>query len=85
MVRRYNRSVPDGDIKPITVADLELADEATLAFVRAMTPGERLRATLDLHETARQLARAGVRLRHPEYSEQQVYAEAARIMLHDAG
>ena len=59
---------------------IEVIDEATAAAIRAMTPSERLAITGRAHRTARRLVAAGVRNRHPDWTEEQVNREVARRM-----
>ena len=48
------------------------AYEFQLRRLRAMSPGRKIELTAELCEVARELSRAGIRMRHPEYSEQEV-------------
>ncbi len=60
-----------------------LTDEQTspeqLAILRAMTGGQRLQLAEQLYWSARKLTAAGVRQRHPDWSEEQVKAEVRAI------
>jgi hypothetical protein len=47
---------------------------------RRMGPSGRFRAAAELTNFVREAARAGIRMRHPEYSEDQVTRELARIV-----
>ena len=48
-----------------------------LAMYRAMSPSARVQIAVDLSDAVRETARAGIRRRHPEYSE----AEVARAFI----
>jgi hypothetical protein len=47
-----------------------------------MTPERRLKLAEQLYWTARKLKAAGVRMHHPDWTEEQVAAEVRRIFLH---
>lgn len=47
---------------------------------RRMGPSGRFRAAAELTNFVREFARAGIRKRHPEYSEEQVTRELARLV-----
>ena len=49
--------------------------------LRAMTPGERLAIAADMSHGIRLIAEAGIRDRHPTYSDAQVADALARILL----
>ena len=49
------------------------SDRLVFDRLRAMTPAERFAAFLDLQATAAALAEAGIRLRHPQASEREVF------------
>lgn len=49
---------------------------------RAMSPEAKLRAASDLYWAARRLKEAAVRQRHPEWTDDEVRREVARIFLH---
>jgi hypothetical protein len=57
------------------------AMEAWLEILRGKTVGERLEMTLRMSEFAFRLAEAGVRARHPEASEREVFLRAAALRL----
>jgi hypothetical protein len=56
------------------------AREVQLAIYRQMLPGRRLALALELSEETRAVTIAGIRARHPEWSDSQV-AEACRVRL----
>ena len=60
------------------------AHVAQMAVYRRMTGGQRMALALELSETVRTIARAGIRARHPEYSEQDVRDAFHRMTLGDA-
>jgi hypothetical protein len=43
-----------------------------VAIHRRLTPAERLRQAMDMSDAVRHFAVAGLRLRHPEYSETEI-------------
>jgi hypothetical protein len=51
-----------------------------IARIREMTLGERLGRGLKFLSNAREFIAAGVRMRHPDWSEAQALAEARRLM-----
>ena len=57
----------------------EQASPEQLAILRAMTGGQRLQLAEQLYWSARKLTAAGVRQRHPDWSEERVIAEVRAI------
>jgi hypothetical protein len=57
------------------------AHAAQLAVLRRIGTTGRAGMLLEMNETARQLARAGARLRHPEYSAAQLEEEIKKAFL----
>lgn len=47
---------------------------------RRMTPSERLQIAIDMSEFARDLTRAGLRSRYPDYTDAQIEAELLKRM-----
>jgi len=47
---------------------------------RAMPPARKLRAVFEMFEFALQLARSGARMRHPDWTDEQVEVEARRLV-----
>ena len=47
---------------------------------RRMTPEQRIKLALDMSESIRNVARAGLRYRHPELSEEELSRELMRLM-----
>jgi hypothetical protein len=57
------------------------AENIQLEIFRRMGPERRLRAALDLTQTSRRLLAAGVRSRHPDYTENQVKLATIKLTL----
>jgi len=57
-------------------------DEEQMRILKAMTPAQRYQIMVDLYNTARELKTAGVRMLHPEWTDEEVEAEVRRIFLH---
>jgi hypothetical protein len=77
----------DGETRPPTWAlpldtTLEAARVDT-AVLRRMGEARRAAMTVELCETGRNLARQGIRQRHPEYSERELRLAFCRMMLGD--
>ena len=47
-----------------------------------MTPEQKLEASFNLYWTARELKAAGLRMLHPDWTEEQVQEEVRRIFFH---
>ncbi|MEW5851753.1 MAG: hypothetical protein AB2A00_23390 [Myxococcota bacterium] len=47
-----------------------------------LTPAQKLRAVLQLRESAMELKAAWFRLQHPEWSEEQVRHEVRKVFMH---
>jgi hypothetical protein len=56
----------------VVPADTTPEAAVLLEIYRRMPPWRRLRAALEMGDLVRRLSEAGVRSRHPEYSEEQV-------------
>ena len=52
-------------------------------ILRKLGPEARLKMALEMSDTLRSIVESGVRLRHPDYNEQQVRGEVARLMIGD--
>lgn len=52
---------------------------------RRMAPGERLAVAAEMSDEIRAVTEAGIRARHPDYSDDQVRAELIGILLGPAG
>jgi hypothetical protein len=59
----------------------ERAFEQQLEMFRSMTPGERLAIGAAMSDEIRRLAEAGIRDRHPSYSDTQIGNALAHILL----
>jgi len=60
------------------------AAAAQLAVYRRMTPAQRGEIALEMSEAARELAKTGIRMRHPDYSETEVRYALFRLLYGDA-
>lgn len=49
-------------------------------ILRRMTPEQRIKVALDMSESMRNVARAGLRHRHPDLSEEELSRELMRLM-----
>ncbi|HJS08454.1 MAG TPA: hypothetical protein VJ809_12370 [Pirellulales bacterium] len=54
-----------------------------LECYRQMSPEQRLEQALQWSEEVRELGRAGIRLRHPDYSEREIQLASIRLRLGD--
>jgi hypothetical protein len=63
---------------------IEVIDRAYAALLAAKTPAERLAMVFEAHRTARILAEAGARHLHPEWTDEQIRAEAVRRIMYGA-
>ena len=54
-----------------------------LDWLRKLPPGRRVELMLEMSEDGRELLRAGIRQRHPEYTSEQVEHAMLRIWLGD--
>ncbi len=52
-----------------------------IEIYRKMSPARRLQVAMELTQLSRKLMAAGVRLRHPEYNEEQVRLAAIRLTI----
>lgn len=50
---------------------------------RAMTCDQRVAMAVEMSETVRQVARDGIRMRHPNYTDQEVRLTGIRLLLGD--
>lgn len=65
----------------MTISDTSAEAQALqLAIHRRLGPDGRLRVALSLSQITRQLFEAGIRQRHPDYSEVQVKQEVIRAL-----
>ncbi len=56
------------------------AQTVQIRIYRAMDPTRKLRAVFEMFEFALQLARSGTRMRHPNWTDEQVEVEARRLV-----
>jgi hypothetical protein len=63
--------VPDEDYSP-----------EHLEILRRMTPEEKIEASFKLYWEAREFKAAGLRMLHPDWTEEQVQEEVRRIFFH---
>ncbi|HUG12064.1 MAG TPA: hypothetical protein VMM36_13680 [Opitutaceae bacterium] len=61
---------------------VRIANQRQIAIIRAMTPQERLRQSIRMSGTMRELLAAGFRDRHPAWSAKQVAGAVADRILH---
>ncbi|HWO22001.1 MAG TPA: hypothetical protein VNO30_24735 [Kofleriaceae bacterium] len=59
------------------------AHEAQLRCYRRMSGAEKVALAAQLSEDVRAVARAGIRTRHPEYSDREVWYALQRLLLGD--
>ncbi len=59
-------------------------DAVQIELLRKLGGPGRVELALAMSEQAREVTRAGIRARHPEYSEEQVHLAFARLILGDA-
>ncbi len=57
------------------------AEKKQIEILREMGPEKRLMISISLAQTARKLMAAGIKLRHPDYSEDQVRLATIRLVL----
>jgi len=75
-------AVDSGERVLISDTDPEAHDVQTAAY-RRMTGAQRSAIMFRLNEMARNIAAAGIRARHPDYSEQQVRRALLRLLVGD--
>ena len=59
------------------------AEKVQIDILRRMKPEQRLQIAVNLARTTRRLLMEGVRMRHPNYSEEQVRLATIRLILKD--
>lgn len=59
------------------------AYEAQIAVYRRMTPEQRVALAASMSEDAREIAREGIRARHPDYTPRDVEMALRRLLLGD--
>lgn len=60
---------------------IEVVDNAIAATLRDMAPAQRVDLVFQAETLARTLMSAGVKSRHPDWSDQEIQQETARIWL----
>lgn len=66
---------------PAMPAHISAADARQVEIYRRMTPRQRMAVALGMHEQARALMDAGIRVSHPQWSEAERRREIARRTL----
>jgi hypothetical protein len=61
----------------------DAAHEAQLRIYRRMTPEQRVELAMKLSEDVRQIAREGIRARHPDYSARDIELALLRLLYGD--
>jgi len=56
-------------------------EEVQVRALRSMTPEQRLDLAIQLTNTSRRLLAAGIRLRHPEYTEEMIHYAVIKAIL----
>ena len=64
--------------RPVALRNIEIVDEQLAEVLRQKSPAERIEMIAAANRTARILAAAGIRFRHPDWSEEQVQNEVKR-------
>jgi hypothetical protein len=57
------------------------AERVQIEIFRKMTPERRLRVAAELRQLVRKSLAEGVRMRHPDYNEEQVYLAVTRLTI----
>ncbi|WP_425615321.1 hypothetical protein NA78x_005236 [Anatilimnocola sp. NA78] len=70
-------------IGPARAPVVEVVDDDMAEVLRAKTEGERVNIALGLWHFARNTLRRRVAAEHPDWTQDQVYREAAKRLLHD--
>ena len=63
---------------------IEVIDRAYAAILAAKTPAERVAMLADCERSARLILAAGERLRHPDWTEQEIAAAVAKRIMNGA-
>lgn len=69
----------------IDLKRMEVIDEAMAAILRTKTPAQRVELVFQAGTLARTMMAAGVKSRHPDWSDQEIQQEVARIWLRGPG
>lgn len=65
-------------------SQIELLDDTMAKVLRRKTGAERLRIAFGMFSSARRMLLSFLRAEHPDWSEEQIIAEAARRLSHGA-
>lgn len=57
-------------------------DERIQELLRALTPEQKLRTAARMYWAARELHAAGLRMRHPDWTEQQIQAQVREAFMY---
>lgn len=60
------------------------AHDVQVAIYRRLTGEQRVALAMQMSEDAREITRAGIRARHPEYDDEQTWHALVRLLLGDA-
>jgi hypothetical protein len=69
---------------PVVTPRIEVIDRTYAAILAAKTPAERAGMIQDCHTSARIVLAAGERLRHPDWTDEQVARAVAERLTHGA-
>lgn len=69
----------------IDLKRMEVIDEAMAAVLRTKTPAQRVELVFQAGTLARTMMAAGVKSRHPDWNDQEIQQEVARIWLRGPG
>jgi hypothetical protein len=71
-------------LRPIPLdASIEDYDEEQLRWLRSLTPQQKVELAVQMSEHVREVARAGIRSRHPEYTPEEVNFALFRLLYGD--
>lgn len=80
--RRWGRRGSSFSDENLNMLAEEQPSPEQIAIFRAMSPERRLQLAEQLYWSARKMKAAGVRMQHPDWSEEQITAEVRRIFTH---
>ena len=66
----------------VPIPRIKVIDRTYAAILAAKSPMERIAMTGEMYRTARVIVEAGVRYRHPDWTDAQIAAEVAFRMAH---
>jgi len=64
---------------------IELPDDRMVEILRGKSPAEKVAMIAAAQRTARMLAAAGIRFRHPDWTEERIQAEAVKRVSRGTG